>query len=37
LIVVASLVHCCAVKKNVIAASQLHDVADVQFTVEWTE
>jgi len=36
LVVVASLVHCCAIKKNVIVASQLHDVADVQFTVEWT-
>jgi len=35
LIVVASLVvHCCAIKKNVIVASQLYDVADVQFTVE---
>jgi len=26
--------HCCAVKKNVIVASLLFDVADVQFTVE---
>ena len=34
LIVIALLVHCCAIKKNVIAASQLYDVADVQFTVE---
>jgi len=34
LIVGASLVHCCAAKKNVIVASQLYDVADVQFTVE---
>jgi len=34
LIVVASLVHCCAFTKNVIVASQLCDVADVQFTVE---
>jgi len=34
LIVVASLVvHCCA-KKNVIVASRLYDIADVQFTVE---
>jgi len=34
LVVVASLVvHCCAVK-NVITASQLYDIADVQFTVE---
>jgi len=34
-IAVASLVvHCCAIKKNVIVASQLYDVADVQFTVE---
>jgi len=32
-IVVASLVHCCAIKKNVIFASWLHDVADVQFTI----
>jgi len=38
LVAVASLVvHCCAVKKNVVVASQLYDVADVQFTVEWTE
>jgi len=38
LVAVASLVvHCCAFKKNVIAASQLGDVADMQFTVEWTE
>jgi len=34
LIVVLSLVHCCAVKTNVIVASQLYGVADVQFTVE---
>ena len=35
LIVVASLVvHCCAIKKNVIVASRLYDIADVQFTVE---
>jgi len=34
LIVVASLVHCCAIKKNVIVTSQLYDVADVQLTVE---
>jgi len=34
LTVVASLVHCCAIKENVVVASQLHDVADVQFTVE---
>jgi len=33
-VVCASLVHCCAVKKNVIVASQLYDVADVQFTVD---
>jgi len=34
LIVVASLVvHCCAIK-NVIFASQLYDVADVQSTAE---
>jgi len=38
LIVCASLVvHCCAVKKNVIVASQSNDAADVQFTVEHTE
>ena len=31
---VASLVvHCCAIKKNVIVSSYLYDVADVQFTV----
>jgi len=36
LIVVASLVvHCCAIKKEVIVASQFHNVADVQFTVEY--
>ena len=35
LIVVASLVvHCCAIKKNVVVVSQLYDFADVQFTVE---
>jgi len=35
LIVVASLVvHCCVIRKNVIVASQLHDVADVRLTVE---
>jgi len=35
IIVVASLVvHCCAVKKNVIVASRLYDAADVQFTIE---
>jgi len=28
------VVHCCAIKKKVIVASQLYDVADVQFTVE---
>ena len=32
LIVVASLVHCCA--KNVIVVSQLYHVADVQFAIE---
>ena len=37
-IVVASLVvHCCAIKKNVVIASQLYDVANVQFTVVQTE
>jgi len=40
--VVASLVvHCCGIKKNVIIASQLYNVTDVQFRVEsrleWTE
>ena len=35
IMVVSSLVvHCCAVKKNVIVSSQLYDVVDVQFTVE---
>jgi len=35
LVVGASLVvHCCAAKKNIVVASQLYDVADVQFTVE---
>ena len=35
LVVCASLVvHLCAIEKNVIAASQLCDVADVQFVVE---
>jgi len=33
--VVASLVvHCCAIKKNFIVASQLYDFSDVQFTVD---
>jgi len=35
LVVIASLViHCYGIKKNVIVALQLYDVADVQFTVE---
>jgi len=34
IVVVSLVVHCCAIKKNVIVASQLYDVADVQFTVE---
>ena len=34
LIVVVSFVHCCAIKKNVIVASRLCDVVDVQFTIE---
>ena len=34
LVVCASLVHCCADKKNVVVASQLYDAADVHFTVE---
>jgi len=34
LIVVASfVVQCCAIKKNVIVATQLYDVADIQFTL----
>jgi len=38
LTVVASLiVHCCAIKKNVVVASTVNDVAHVQFAVEWTE
>ena len=28
------VVHCCAIKKNVIVVSQLYDVADVHFTVD---
>jgi len=32
-VVTSLVVHCCAVKK-VITASQLYDIADVQFTVE---
>ena len=34
LIAVASLVHCCSIKNNVIVAAQLCDVADVQSTVD---
>jgi len=35
LIVVASIVvQCCVIKKNVIVASQLYDIADEQFTAE---
>jgi len=34
LIVVAWLVHCCAIKKNIFVASQLYHVADVQFTIK---
>jgi len=37
LVVCASRVRSCAVKKNVIAASQLYDCADIQFTVVYTE
>jgi len=33
ILIVVSLVHCCAIK-NVVVASQLYDVADIQFTVE---
>jgi len=32
LIDVASLVHCCEIKKNIVVASQLYDVADVQYS-----
>jgi len=28
------VVHCCVIKKNVIVASQLYDITNVQFTVE---
>jgi len=31
---IATLVHCCKIKKNVIVASQLYDVAYVQITVD---
>ena len=34
IVVVSFVVHCCAIKKNVIVASQLCDVVDVQFTIE---
>jgi len=34
IVVVSLVVHCCVIKKNVIAASLLYDVADVQFTVK---
>jgi len=34
LIVSASLVHFCTIRKNVIVASQLYHVADVQITIE---
>ena len=37
IVCVSLVVHCCTVKKHVIVASQLYDVADVQFTVEYTE
>jgi len=38
LIVVASLVvYRCAIRKNVIVASQLYDLAGVQFTAEYSE
>jgi len=33
-VVASTVVHCCTIEKNVIVASQLYDVADVQFTVE---
>ena len=28
----ASLVHCCAIEKNIMVASQLYDVADVGYS-----
>jgi len=34
IVVASSVVHCCAIKRNVIVVSLLCDVADVQFTVE---
>jgi len=34
LTVIASLVHGCAIEKNVIVSSQSYHVADVQFTIE---
>jgi len=37
LIAVASLVHCCSIKNNIIVAAQLCDVAGVQSTVDWVE
>jgi len=37
LTVVASLVvHCCAIKRKVIVASQLYHAADVQFPVQYS-
>ena len=37
-IVVASLVvHCCAIRKNIVVASQLYYAADLQFTVVQTK
>jgi len=33
-VVESLVVYCCAIKKNVIVASYLYDVADVKFTVE---
>ena len=33
IVVMLLVVHCCAIKKKVVVASQLYDVADVQFTI----
>jgi len=34
IVVVSLVVHCFAIKKNFVVASQLYDVADEQLTVE---
>ena len=36
IVVVSLVVLCCAIKKNVVVASLLYDVVDVQFTVVQT-